>query len=118
MKWQKTGKLLPITHGNGCRKHEKHEFLRRLSNHVSVVTVARNHLGNLKKRAIAHEIDRKQENCQLYNKKMEAKNEKHEFLRRLSNHVSVVTVARNRLGNRKKRTIAHEMDRKQENCEL
>jgi hypothetical protein len=30
------------------RKHEKHEFLRHLSNHVSVVTVAGNHPGNEK----------------------------------------------------------------------
>jgi hypothetical protein len=42
-----------------AKKHEKHEFLRCLSNHVSVVAVAGNRLGNLKMRAIAHEMDRK-----------------------------------------------------------
>ena len=42
-----------------AKKHEKHEFLRRLSNHVSVVTVAGNHLGIWKMCAIAHEMDRK-----------------------------------------------------------
>jgi hypothetical protein len=42
IRWEKTWKLLPIAHVNGDRNHEKHEFLRRISNQVSVVTVAGN----------------------------------------------------------------------------
>ena len=53
---QKTWKLWAITHGNGGRNHEKHEFLRRLSNQVSVVTVAGNSPGNQKMCSIAHEM--------------------------------------------------------------
>jgi phosphoribosylamine-glycine ligase len=54
---------LYIAHGNGGRKHEKHEFFRHLSNHVPVVTVAGNNLGNRRMCAIAHEMGKKYENC-------------------------------------------------------
>ena len=79
--------------------------MRRLSNHVSVVTVTGNRLGKWKMCAIAHENGGK-------------KHEKHEFLRSLSSHVTVVTLARNRRGNWKMRAISQEMDRKHKNCEL
>jgi hypothetical protein len=53
---QRTWKLWAIAHGNGGSKHEKQEFLQRLSNHVSVVTLAGNHPGNWKMCAIGHEM--------------------------------------------------------------
>ncbi len=90
---RKSEKQRAIAHENGGRKHENHEFLRRLSNDVSVVTIAANRLGNLKVCAIAHEIDRKQENVSIVHENGGKKHEKQEFLRRLPNHVSVVTVA-------------------------
>jgi hypothetical protein len=47
------------------------------------------------------------ENCALLPSKMGSKNEKYEFWQRHSNHVSVVTVARNCPENRKLCAIAH-----------
>jgi hypothetical protein len=49
----------------GYRKHEKHEFLQRLSIHVSVCTVAENRPGSWKMRAIAHEMGRTHKKCEL-----------------------------------------------------
>jgi hypothetical protein len=61
----KTWKPWAIAHGNGGRNHEKHEFLRRLSNHVSVCTVAENPPENRKMCTISHEMGRKHESCEV-----------------------------------------------------
>jgi hypothetical protein len=89
---QKIWKMWHIAHGNGSRKHEKHEFLRRLSNHVSVCTVAENPPGNPKMCTISHEMGKKHENCGIARENGGSKHEKHEFFLHLSNHVPVVTV--------------------------
>ncbi len=163
MKWAKTWKLWAIAHENGGRKHENHEFLRCLSNQLSVVTVARNRPRNQKMCVIAHEMGKRNETVSSSPRKWRLKtwkirvfamplkpsigaygswklsqkpenvryspwngqktwnfwaithgnggrkHEKHEFLRCLSNQVSVVTVAGNCPGNRKMCAIAHEM---------
>jgi hypothetical protein len=62
--------------------------------------------------AIAREMDRKNNTMSYSPRKWRQKNEKHDFLQRLSNLVSVATVAGNRLGNLKMRAIAHKMYRK------
>ena len=68
---------------------------------------------------IAHEMGRKDENYELQPMEMEVENmKKNEFFRHLSNHVRVVTLAGNRLGNRKMCVIAHEMGKKYENCDI
>jgi hypothetical protein len=116
---QKTWKLWAIAHENGGSKHEIREFLRRFSNHVTVVNVAGNRPGNRKMCAITHEIAKKTWKLwAIAHGNGGRKWEKHEFLLRLSNQVSMVTLAGNHLGNKKMCSMAHDMGRKHEKCEL
>jgi hypothetical protein len=97
------------------QKHEQHEFLPSLSNHVSVVTVAGKFPGNRKicdlmKMGRQHENMSSGDVTQIISgtKKIciiadenGRKHEKYDFWRRHSNHVSVITIARNCLEKRK-----------------
>ena len=106
---KKTWKFWVIAHGNRGRKDENHEFLWRLSNQVSMVTVAGNRPGNKKMCALAMKWAKNMKLSALAHRNGGWKHEKHEFLRRLSNQVSVFTVAGNCPRNRKLCAIAHEM---------